>query len=451
MGEYELQVNYITQKDSVNDTPFEDADWSTGKESYSSAPPSPPTFSGGDPFDDIFSPKYEHKEDYKPPEVDASINADSPLDMPIVEKNTPNYSSQVVPPPFVEEKKDNHDQGDDWLFSDRFTDKKETPPPSIDNNLNQQVDNNSPYESVNIPPDTLFADDDKSTGQTKIFGSKDTASIENEINLFPEQQTTNDDAFKKENRHPTHHNDQQFTESTYDNEEKQGADVPPPPAKPNLHTSPYEKEQRPLEQQQDQLFEALFKGAGIDTKQHKTRPSKEQAFLMGVILRDMLQGTMELLRSRTEIKAHMRLGEGDKTMISVAHNNPLKFLPSVDHVMSQLILTENSNNPAYMPLADAIKESFNDLKAHQLALNMSIQEALSSTIRDYFSPLNLQRKLEKSSPISSKIPWQKNAKLWKLFEETYEDIEEEASETFQLVLEKKIADAYHANMTKLRQ
>jgi predicted component of type VI protein secretion system len=82
---------------------------------------------------------------------------------------------------------------------------------------------------------------------------------------------------------------------------------------------------------------------------------------------------------------------------------------------------------------------------------MSIQEALSSTIHDYFSPENLQKKLEKSHPIGSKIPWQKNAKLWKLFEETYGDIEKEASETFQLVLEKKIADAYEANMMRLKQ
>jgi len=102
-------------------------------------------------------------------------------------------------------------------------------------------------------------------------------------------------------------------------------------------------------------------------------------------------------------------------------------------------------------LVEAIEESFDDLKSHQFALSMSIQEALSSTIKDYFSPKNLQEKLEKSSSIGSKLPWQRKANLWKLFEEAYDGIEEEASEQFQLVLERKIADAYEFHMRQIKQ
>ena len=195
-------------------------------------------------------------------------------------------------------------------------------------------------------------------------------------------------------------------------------------------------------------FNELLKGAGLNIENQTIEHSAETSFLIGQILHETLQGTMDLLRSRTETKDHLRLG--DKTIISIAKNNPLKFLPSANHVITQLILSEN-NNQAYTPLVDAIQESFDDLKAHQFALSMSIQEALSSTIREYFSPENLQKKLEKSNPISAKIPWQKNAKLWKLFAETYEDIEEEASERFQMVLERKIADAYESNMREIRQ
>jgi type VI secretion system FHA domain protein len=433
MAEYELQVNYITPINTVDDTPFENTDWSTSQESDSSATPSPPVFSDGDPFDDIFRPKFKQHNDYKKPEVDSSIDADSPLDMPAIEKNASDYFSQVTPPSAVEEKKNNSKQGDEWLFQDQVIDKKEMPSNLADKHPKKQTDEASQYDIPKTTPENTFDIDDKSIGQTQIFGSKNQVSTEDEINPIFQQHNTTDNDLQKENIN--------------NNEEKQPTNIPPPKQTPSAD----EQEQPSLDHQQNELFKALFAGAGIDIEQHQTPPSKEQAFLIGTILREMLQGTMDLLRSRTEIKAHMRLGDGDKTMISVAHNNPLKFLPSVEHVMSQLMLAKNSNNPAYMPLTNAVKESFNDLKSHQFALNMSMQEALSSTIREYFSPLNLQRKLEKSNPISCKIPWQKNAKLWKLFAETYEDIEEQASETFQLVLEKKIADAYHANMEKLKQ
>ena len=156
---------------------------------------------------------------------------------------------------------------------------------------------------------------------------------------------------------------------------------------------------------------------------------------------------MDLLRSRAETKDVFRVG--DKTIISIARNNPLKFLPTTEHIITQLILSDD-HHQAYTPLAEAIEESFDDLKAHQFALSMSIQEALSSTIKEYFSPKNLQQKLEKSGSIGV-VPWQRKANLWKLFEEAYDGIEEEASEQFQLVLERKIADAYESHMRQIKQ
>ncbi len=196
------------------------------------------------------------------------------------------------------------------------------------------------------------------------------------------------------------------------------------------------------------LFEELFKAAGIDTQRFKIEATKETSRLIGQVLQVALQGTMDLLRSRAETKDVFRVG--DKTIISIARNNPLKFLPTTEHVITQLILSDD-HQQAYTPLVEAIEESFDDLKAHQFALSMSIQEALSSTIKDYFSPKNLQQKLEKSGSIGAKLPWQRKANLWKLFEEAYDGIEEEASEQFQLVLERKIADAYEFHMREIKQ
>lgn len=462
MGEYELQVKYISQSSTANSTSVEGGLFGNLRqnivdEGYAdSLSPSVSAFSDSDPCDDIFRPKYKHENDYVKPEVDSSLNASSSLDMPVVENNTS--------PTFTQE---NPEHKKDELFANESSTNKAF---SFDSAFKVDPKNKiktSHYsEKKNVVPPV-----EQTTGHTEIFGANNKEPvIEVESpSLFQSNETkdvfgVDEDSAKTEETVPdpdiikaqdieTVENSkasQQFSASVKSSRESQQASVPITEDN-NEHQQSSINAKQPIAQQQNVLFEKILEGAGLDSEFAKTELSNESAVLIGKALRETLQGTMDLLRSRSETKNHMRLGGGDKTIISIAQNNPLKFLPNADHIMTEFILSEGNKNPAYMPLVDAIQASFDDLKAHQFALGMSIQEALSSTIHDYFSPENLQKKLEKSHPIGSKIPWQKNAKLWKLFEETYGDIEKEASETFQLVLEKKIADAYEANMMRLKQ
>jgi type VI secretion system FHA domain protein len=426
MGEYELRVNYINQNNPVDDTPFENMDRDTQNNQYKDPfITSEPGFSEKDPFDDIFQPNYTHENDYIQPEVDSSLHSASPIDMPLIEKEIPNsFRENNDSTSFSNlDKDDNLENSNLWLSKNKS---------SLDNPL-------SPFETTQREKTSsnnkIVTPTEKTTGYTEIFELKNNEPLKTEENLFSSQDKKINDLYNPENtskgniEEQKHDNQPDFTTESINNSDQ-------PPSK--------------SAQQENSLFEELFKSAGVtDIENYNTEFSKESAILLGKILHETLQGAMDLLRSRTATKDHMHLE--DKTIISITQNNPLKFLPSANHVITQLILSKNNSNQAYMPLVDAIQESFNDLKFHQFALSMSIQEALSSTIRDYFSPDSLQKKLEKSNPLISKISWQKKAKLWKLFEETYENIEKEASETFQLVLEKKIADAYKANMKKLKQ
>lgn len=191
----------------------------------------------------------------------------------------------------------------------------------------------------------------------------------------------------------------------------------------------------------------LLEGAGLNPDRLKQELPKEVYYIIGRVILESVQGTMELLRGRTEIKNHLRL---DRTVIGDIQNNPLKFMPNAEQVMIYFFTSENDADKTYLPLPDAIQEAFDDLKAHQFAVTAAMQQALLTTVRHHFSPENLKMKLEKTNKLSSKIPFQREAKLWDMFESLYNDIEHEASENFQAILDREVAKTYAAHVKEIK-
>ena len=191
-----------------------------------------------------------------------------------------------------------------------------------------------------------------------------------------------------------------------------------------------------------------LEGAGLNPDRLKQKLPKEVYYTIGRILRNSIQGTIELLRGRTEIKNHLRL---DRTVIGDMQNNPLKFMPNAEQVMIYFFTSGNEADKTYLALPDAMQEAFDDLKAHQFAVTAAMQQALLTTVRHHFSPENLKMKLEKTNKLSSKIPFQREAKLWDMFESLYNDIEHEASENFQAILDKEVAKIYATHVKEIKR
>lgn len=217
----------------------------------------------------------------------------------------------------------------------------------------------------------------------------------------------------------------------------------------NIHnTRETEKETPSLSTTKQQALAEILKGAGLDISDVPDNINDDTFFSIGQALKASLDGTMHLLASRTEAKNQLRL---DKTLIGSQENNPLKFFPTSKHVLklhfSQSLIADSS----YLPLVDALQEAYDDIKAHEFSMATSIQSALNLTIKAYFSPKNIQKNLEKNNPLSSKIPLQREAKLWQLFTDIYDDIAEEASESFELLLAKKIATAYEKQLKEIKR
>jgi len=191
------------------------------------------------------------------------------------------------------------------------------------------------------------------------------------------------------------------------------------------------------------IIQRFCQGAGIEDELAR-QLTPDTFYNVGQMLRIAVQGTMDVLLTRTKIKNEMRL---DVTTIRAAENNPIKFSISSDEALERLL--EKEEHGGYMEPVEALEEAFNDIKAHQMAVIAGMQIALQSVLKR-FDPERLEARLQKQSPISASIPIHKQAKLWSQFEQLYEDIETEAQDDFNRLFGHAFASAYEQQVQQLK-
>jgi type VI secretion system protein len=189
----------------------------------------------------------------------------------------------------------------------------------------------------------------------------------------------------------------------------------------------------------DVLLRALFEGAGLPQLKLTEEQLPEVAANLGAILRETVQGLMEILLARGDVKGEFRL---DRTTMGPVENNPLKTPPgrpplSPEEVMTLLLVQRKE---AYMSPVQAVREGFNDIKAHQLAVVAGIQAALNRLL-ERFDPSNLEARLEQSM-FDNLWPANRKAKYWDLFTAEYQAIAREAEDDFNELFGDEFARAY---------
>ncbi|MCK9608281.1 MAG: type VI secretion system-associated FHA domain protein TagH [Methylomonas sp.] len=184
----------------------------------------------------------------------------------------------------------------------------------------------------------------------------------------------------------------------------------------------------------DALLREFLAGAGISDS-HFMPPEQWPALMRtsGELLRSMVQGLMQVLRARAELKSQFRVSV--TTMRSV-DNNPLKFTPNVDDAI-KLILAPT--NPGFLPPKQAVSEGFNDIMNHQIAMTAGIQAALAEILRS-FDP----QRIEKTQ--AEGVLFQKKTKCWEYYVEKYPQLKAVAQEEF---FGDAFADAYEKQMLLL--
>lgn len=194
----------------------------------------------------------------------------------------------------------------------------------------------------------------------------------------------------------------------------------------------------------DDALEAFLRGAGVAQLRIDRDEALAQMEAVGRSYRQMVEGLVDVLRARASLKGEFRMAQ---TMIQPVENNPLKFAPNVEEA---LLLLLRSGNQAFLPADQAIAESFDDLRAHQLAVMAGVQAAIKHLLKR-FEPAVLETRLNKPSGIGGLLPGARQAKYWELFTEIYASISREAEDEFQDLFGREFSRAYEEHSARLRK
>jgi type VI secretion system FHA domain protein len=193
----------------------------------------------------------------------------------------------------------------------------------------------------------------------------------------------------------------------------------------------------------DALLSALREGLGAPDLRLETLDEPTMR-LLGQLLREATRGTVELLIARAALKREMR---AEVTMIVARENNPLKFSPTADAALQHLL---GPRTPGFMAPGDAMRDAFDDLRAHQLGVMAGMRSALEGVLKR-FDPAVLEGRLTKRSALSGLLPGSRKAQLWELFQTLYAQLSEEAAEDFHELFGKAFLRAYESHIELLQR
>ncbi|WP_434704311.1 type VI secretion system-associated FHA domain protein TagH [Pseudomonas sp. Z1-12] len=200
----------------------------------------------------------------------------------------------------------------------------------------------------------------------------------------------------------------------------------------------------PAESAQPDLLQAFLRGAGLDQLRLDKANAEAQMENIGRSYRLMVEGLIDVLRARSSLKGEFRI---QQTMIQPVENNPLKFAPNVDEA---LLLLLRHGNQAFMAPDAAVRDSFDDLRAHQLAVMAGVEAAIKHLL-GRFEPSQLEERMAKPGGLSGIFSGSRQAQYWQQFTELYSNISREAQEDFQDLFGREFSRAYEEHSTRQRR
>lgn len=182
----------------------------------------------------------------------------------------------------------------------------------------------------------------------------------------------------------------------------------------------------------------LLQAVGVSERDYSPELVRE----LGLVLRVAVEGIMEMLRSRADIKSELRL---PLTRVQSRENNPLKFSPNVETVLNTLLV---QRNPAYLSTVQAFQDAFADIRNHHLAMLEGLRAAFDSLFQS-FEPGQLQQDFE-SSARRGRLLQARSSRYWDQYVERYADLGRDTEHTFRRLFGDAFAAAYERQLQRLK-
>jgi type VI secretion system FHA domain protein len=180
----------------------------------------------------------------------------------------------------------------------------------------------------------------------------------------------------------------------------------------------------------------LLQGAGLSGQDL----SPEMMQDLGKVLRVVVEGVMDVLRARAEIKSQFRL---PMTRIQAAENNPLKHSPNVESALHTLLVQKN---PGFLPTVQAFEDAFADIRNHQMAMLEGLRVAFDSMLES-FDPKELEKGFERAAKRGFGSA---KSKYWDLYADRFSQLGVDADDTFRRLFGDVFAEAYEKQLERLK-
>ena len=213
------------------------------------------------------------------------------------------------------------------------------------------------------------------------------------------------------------------------------AGVQDPPREPDV-------ERRPSTDGPDALWAAFCAGLGMNVPLARGLDT-EQMRATGALLREAVEGTLRLMSVRASMKTELR---AEVTTIRASNNNPLKFSPSVEHALAQIL---QAPLRGFLPGPDAMRDAMHDLVGHEVGVLAGMRAALAGVL-GRFEPERLEERLVARSVLDTLVPGSRKARLWELYLQHFDAIRGDAQDDFQALFGNAFIAAYEAQLDALR-
>jgi type VI secretion system FHA domain protein len=182
----------------------------------------------------------------------------------------------------------------------------------------------------------------------------------------------------------------------------------------------------------------LMRGAGLSAQDMSPEMMRD----LGKVLRVVVEGVMDVLRARAEIKSEFRL---PMTRIQSAENNPLKHSPNVESALHTLLV---QRNPGYLSAVQAFEDAFADIRNHQMAMLEGLRTAFQSMLES-FDPKQLEKEFERPGKRGLGFGSAKS-KYWDLYTDRFAHLGGDADDTFRRLFGDVFAEAYEKQLERLK-
>ncbi len=214
------------------------------------------------------------------------------------------------------------------------------------------------------------------------------------------------------------------------------ATVAPAPAAAAPAPQPASAEPAP-----EALQRALLEGLGVPNLDLPGGLSPELMHTLGEVLREVTQGTIDLLRLRAEAKSRMH---ANMTMVGSREVNPLKAAWDAGVALQHLLAPQRTD---MLDPLQAMTDAYDDLRRHDRGLVAGIDAALAGLL-GRFDPAELEKRLGGGGTFDSMMPGGAKAKRWDALVELYGDLSVEAEQDFWALFDKEFLKAYEGGSSR---